>query len=304
MKRRWTDALRVAASAVVTVGLLTWVFGRVDRGDLASLIAQAKVGWLVLAAGLIPIQVLLMAARWRRVAQDLGLSMSGGYAVREYALSILLNQVLPGGMTGDAIRIWRHRSGHGSVGAPLRAAVVERAIGHVAHLMLTLVGLLMWSSFHGAETRPAGALPLVLGILIVFGIALALPSRFIALGKLAKDARVALASPRAVAFHVVVSSGLLATFLLGFSFCALAFGRPLGMAAVTAIPLVMMVMVVPFSVGGWGLREASAATVLAYLGWPPSAALALSGAFGVSVLIGALPGVAVLFHRQRDLATE
>jgi uncharacterized membrane protein YbhN (UPF0104 family) len=298
-KRRWIKALRVLLSAVVTVGLLTWVFSRADRQELSDLIARAEVGWVVLAALLIPIQVLLMAARWQRVAEDLGLPMSRGYAAREYALSVLLNQVLPGGLTGDAVRIWRHRTGHGSVGAPLRAAVVERATGHVAHLLLTLVGLLLWTGMHGEGTRPTGALVLVAGILLLFGLGLAIPSRFIALGKLAKDARTALSTPRRFVFHVVVSFALLATFLLGFTFCGLAFDRPLGIAAVTAIPLVMLVMVVPFSVGGWGLREASAATVLAHLGWPASAALALSASYGLSVLFGALPGVVVLFHRDK-----
>jgi len=95
-----------------------------------------------------------------------------------------------------------------------------------------------------------------------------------------------------------VSSALLGAFLLGFTFCALAFDRPLGMAVFTTIPLVMLPMVIPFSVGGWGLREASAATVLALIGWPTAAALALSAAYGLSFLVGALPGALVLLYRE------
>jgi uncharacterized membrane protein YbhN (UPF0104 family) len=294
---RGRQIARVFLSAGVTVGLLAWVFSHANTDALRTLIVNAKLGWVGLAALLIPLQVLLMAARWQRVAQDLGLPMTRGYAVREYALSTLLNQILPGGMTGDAVRIWRHKSGHGSVGAPLRAAVVERAMGHVAHLLLTLLGLSLWATMHGEGTRPVGALALVIGMLAFFSLGLAVPKRMPGFGKLSKDGRVALATPGRFAFHTVVSAALLGTFLLSFTFCSLAFDHPLGIAALTAIPLVMLVMVVPFSVGGWGLREASAATVLVHLGWSTEAALAVSAAYGVSVLIGALPGVLVVFHR-------
>ena len=65
----------------------------------------------------------------------------------------------------------------------------------------------------------------------------------------------------------------------------------------------MLVMVVPLSVGGWGLREASATAVLAYLGWSPEAALALSAVYGLSVLIGSLPGALVLLRRAPDVGS-
>jgi uncharacterized membrane protein YbhN (UPF0104 family) len=280
----------------VTAGLIAWLLAHTDRQALWSLLSRVQLGWLLAAAGLIPLQVLLCATRWRRMAEDLGLAMSWTTAVREYGLSMFLNQVLPGGMTGDAVRVWRHRRGHGAVGRPLRAAVAERATGQIAHLLLTLVGLLLWSSVHGAAAPP-GSLPLVIGLLVVFGLALAMPDRIRVLGPAARDARTALGSPGRLAFHGTISAALLGTFLLGFTACAAALGHDLGWAVLTAIPLVMLVMVVPFSVAGWGLREASAAMVLGMLGWSTEAALALSAVYGLSVLLGALPGALVLLTR-------
>jgi len=293
-KRRW---LRGLLSVAVTAGLLAWLLSRSDLDALGALFGQLRVEWLLGAAALIPLQVLLSATRWRRMSTDLGLPMSRGRAIREYGLSMFLNQVLPGGLTGDAVRVWRHRHGHGSIGAPLRAALAERATGHVAHLLLTLVGLLLWSRVHPTGP-PGGAIGLVLALLGIALAALALPDRIPGLGSAVRDARVALGRPDRLAFHSAISALLLATFLAGFAASAAALGLHLGWGLVTAIPLVMLVMVVPLSVGGWGLREASAATVLAHLGWSTEAALALSSVYGLSVLIGALPGAVVLRGRR------
>ena len=286
----------------MTAGLLAWLVARADRAAFLDLLSGAHVGWLLIAAALIPLQVLLCAARWRRMAVDLGLPLPRRVAVREYALSIFLNQVLPGGMTGDAIRVWRHRAGHGSVGAPLRAAIAERATGQVAHLLLTLAGLLLWSELHGGSAPP-GAIGLVTALLGIAALALALPGRLPGLGQTASDARIALGTPDRLAFHAVTSGLLLVTFIGGFAASAAAIGQPLGWGLLTAIPLVLLAMAIPLSVGGWGLREVSATAVLAFLGWAPEEALALSAVYGLSVLIGALPGALVLLIRASEPAS-
>jgi uncharacterized membrane protein YbhN (UPF0104 family) len=286
-----TKLLRALLSIALTAGLLTVVVRAVDMGAVLSLIRNARWGWLVIAACLVPLQVCLGAFRWQRVATDLDLPLTRRRAVNEYGLSILLNQILPGGIGGDAVRVWRHKRGHGALGAPLRAAVVERAIGHVAHLVVTLVGVLLWSTVHG-HGAPAGSLPLVLCMCLVFVVLWWFPVR--GLRSLVKDAHVALGSARQWLFHGSVSVSLVCSLLLSFWCCAQALGLPLGLGAVTAVPLLMLIMIIPFSVGGWGLREISATAVLATVGWSPESALALSAAFGIANLLGAAPGALVL----------
>jgi uncharacterized membrane protein YbhN (UPF0104 family) len=171
-KRRW---LRPALSLGLTAGLIAWLLWRVDRVQLWELLAGMEPGWFVLAAALVPLQVVLSAVRWRRFSVDLGLELTWPVAVKEYALSMFLNQVLPGGMAGDGVRVWRQRQGAGSVGPALRAAVVERATGQAAHLMLTGVGLLLWTSVHSVP-RPSGSLELVGILLLGLGVGAARPA--------------------------------------------------------------------------------------------------------------------------------
>jgi hypothetical protein len=54
---------------------------------------------------------------------------------------------------------------------------------------------------------------------------------------------------------------------------------------------------VPVSVGGWGLREATAIALLPRLGWSDEAAVALAATYGVSALIGSLPGAFAWIRR-------
>jgi len=258
---------------------------------LTALYTGSRPAWFVGAALLVPLQVVLGALRWRRVSRDLQMELSGRRAVEEYGLSMLLNQVLPGGMAGDAARVWRHKQGHGSFAAPLRAAVVDRIIGHWAHLLVTAIGLLAWVPIHGVPS-PEGSVTLVALIMTVFAVLWVWPVP--GLRSLVADTRRALGSVYRVLFHAGISIGLVATFLLSFWCCSRGLGLSLGWGAITAVPLLMLVMVVPLSLGGWGLREVSAAVVLSFLGWTTEEAFALSAAYGLVNLMGALPALSVL----------
>ena len=287
MKPTSPKTIRALASVLVTVGLL-WLLGRsVDVDRVASLFSGGDWRWWACAVVLVPIQIGLGALRWHRVAADLSLPMSRRQAVEEYGLSTLLNQLLPGGMAGDATRVWRHKQGHGGLGAPLRAALVDRVIGHWAHLAVTLTGLLLWANVH-PKPPPEGAVGLVVLMATVFVVLWFRPVP--GLRRLLSDLRIALARGTQWVFHGAVSVSLVMCFVLSFWCCAEAIGRPLGWAALTSVPLMMLVMVVPLSVGGWGLRELSSAVVLSQLGWATSDAVALSAAFGFANLLGAIPG--------------
>jgi uncharacterized membrane protein YbhN (UPF0104 family) len=56
------------------------------------------------------------------------------------------------------------------------------------------------------------------------------------------------------------------------------------------IPLTSLIMVVPISIAGWGVREGVMVVGFGYLGVVPEAALALSILYGLLVLVVAFPG--------------
>lgn len=273
---------RAALSILGTLGLLFLVGRRVDLWAVLERVRGAGLGWFVLAALLGPLQVMLGGLRWSWVDRALGGTLGSGQAVREYALSTLLNQVLPGGMAGDAVRVWRQRA-HAGLGLALKAAVVDRWSG-------------LWVLSLGALFGLLGFAPGLLELPVVVVAALALSAVLLLPVEPGPSARRTL---QVAGLPVTVGSVvLLGSFLLGFALVGFALGRGPGGWLFAGVPLLLLAMALPVSVGGWGLREASAVAVLPRFGWTEEDALALSALYGISVLVGALPGGVVLFGRN------
>ena len=290
-KPRWIKRLRAWGSVAVSLGLLVWLGQRFSASEAVALLQTARPEWLLIAVVLTPVQVVLGALRWHRISLQLGMPMGRRHAVEEYGFGVVLNQVLPGGVAGDAVRVWRHKQGHGALGAPLRAALVDRLLGHWAHLVYTVAGVGLWSVLHGSEA-PTGA---VSGLAIWCGaFALVAWKPPPGLRTMMADARTAVTRGTDWVFHAVISALLVAALLMSFACCALALGVPVGWSAVTAVPLMLLATVVPISVGGWGLRELSAVMLLTTVGWTSTQAIAASAAFGVANLLGSAPFIGVL----------
>lgn len=121
--RRLQPLIRVAASLGLLAAVLLWLEPR----TLAAAFSAPEPMWLAAALALSFPQVALSAWRWRLTAQRLGAPIRFGEALREYYVATFLNQILPGGIMGDAARAWRHARRPRSEGV-LRGAVGE-AVG-------------------------------------------------------------------------------------------------------------------------------------------------------------------------------
>jgi glycosyltransferase 2 family protein len=91
--------------------------------------------------------------------------------------------------------------------------------------------------------------------------------------------------------------------LAAFAFCARATGTALPLAAILAlVPLILLTMVLPLTIGGWGLREGAAAALFPLAGASAAAGLATSIAFGLMLLVSVLPGLVALWPVPRARA--
>ena len=71
----------------------------------------------------------------------------------------------------------------------------------------------------------------------------------------------------------------------------------------TLLPLVapvLLSMLVPATVAGWGVREATAAALWGAVGLTVVDGVAISAAYGILVLLSSLPGALVLLSSDRD----
>lgn len=293
----------------VAIGLMVLLWVNLDVPEALRMLARAQPGSLGAALLALTVQTLLSAWRWRLTARQLGLRIAPSQSVREYYLAQIVNQSLPGGMAGDVGRAVRSRREAGLRRAT-EAVIIERLAGQTA-----IIAILLGAAIAVTLTPGGLALPpplLALGTVIgLAAVATAAAIRWLPhLPGAAGRRLMALRAPliRAMAAPVLpaqiaLSLGTATANLLAFDFCARATGTHLPVGAIPVlVPLILVTMVLPISVSGWGLREGAAAAFFPLAGASATAGLAASIAFGLVFLISTLPGLALLLAAGRPNA--
>lgn len=299
-------ALRV----IVTLAILGLLWQLTDGPQVLALLAQTDWLWLLAALATAHGQVLLSALRWRLTAAQLAQPLRKRDAIGEYYLSQFVNLAVPGGVLGDAGRAVRQRHQAGMLRAA-QAVVLERLIGQVALFAVLFGGFIVALIVPGGLVLPewlsdiVGWLALLLVGLAVLGAVLARVPGPVARATVGFFAalRLGLLARGVWPRQVGLSIAIVACNLASFAFCAFATGTDLPfVAVVTILPLILTSMMIPLSVGGWGLREGAAAAIWPVVGAQAEAGIAASIAFGFVILVASLPGVWFLLSQRRRRA--
>jgi uncharacterized membrane protein YbhN (UPF0104 family) len=310
---RWlSPALRLAVTLAL-LGMLAW---QLDIDRLLARLGDLSPGWVLLAVLIGLPQVVLSAWRWRMTAHQVGIALPWPTAIREYYLATFLNQVLPGGVMGDAARAWRHGSARGRPGAhastpsgaAIRAVIIERASGQLALLLVAVAAILLSPALRGGIAglwtahREAGSW-IMLAILLLCAIATQwLRHRpWPPLARFGRDARRALLALSVWPAQLIGSLLIVATYVAVFLCAAQALGLPRSVTELLPlIPPLLMAMAIPLTIAGWGLREGAAAVIWPLAGLPAQEGVALSVTYGLLILAASLPGLAVLLWGRRS----
>ena len=290
--------------AVVSLALLALLGWWLDAGALLDRLAGFDPRWALVGIAISLPQVALLAFRWRFTARRLGLDLPFGVALREYYLSTFLNQVLPGGVMGDVSRAWRHGRAEPErrIGPAARAVILERASGQV---VMCGVAALSFASL----PLTFGAVPATL-MLAVCGAGVAALAALFAfrrrpragpLASFGRDVHTALLARDALPVQLLSSTLVVGTYLAIYVVAARAVG--VSTTLWTLLPLVapvLLSMLVPATVAGWGVREAAAAALWGVVGLTVVDGVAISAAYGVLVLFSSFPGAIVLLSSGRD----
>jgi hypothetical protein len=273
---RWLLGLAVLAAVGWSVGVDPFVAG-VRSLDAATLGLGLLLGVPVTVAG---------AWRWRLVSRGLGVDLPLGRATAACYRSQLLNCVLPGGVLGDVARGAEHGRATGHVARGLRSVAWERTVGQAVSAVVAVLVLLALPS-PVRSSLPVVLAAIVVGLVLLVGLARAWPTLRADLAGLAEQ-RV---WPGVVAASVVALTGLVATYAVA--------ARAVGVTAPvsTLLPLALLVLLgaaLPANLAGWGPREGMAAWAFGAAGLGAAQGVAAAVAFGVMVLVAALPGVMVL----------
>jgi len=313
MIKKW---LMISLKIAVSIGLIWYIFDRLDLdlNRVAGELRQIDFLMLVAALSALGVQACIGGIRWRAVAIAIDAPLTFLNALRLFYIGMFFNQALPGGTGGDAVRMYLgYRVGHSLRGA-INSVMLERVVTVVALVLLVDIALPFLTPTSGIEKlnfiRTATVL---ISLAAVTGIAFLmlldrLPERMCkwkivrGLGYLANDTRRLFLSFRHAS--IAIFWGLLTHINLSFVVFLLASGLGLSVTffdCLMLVPPVVLVVTLPISIGGWGIREGAMVFAFGLIGVPGDSALVLSVMVGLAGLAISLPGGLVwLFSHERD----
>jgi len=298
------------AKMLVSAALLYLALRKADFSDLASRLTLASAGWIALAIAVTLFQVVTGALRWREISTDCGAPLTIAQAVRYCMIGSFFNQTLPSSIGGDAVRLWLVGRGSGWRAATY-SIFVDRAIGLIV-LAVLIVASLPWSY------RLIGDSQGRLALLFVDFAALAAGGGFLLLGQLRwrwlKNLWVTnhIHTCSVITSHAIFCrarggriaflSLLIHILAVVVAWCvARAIAAPILFSEIfQLVPPVMLITMMPISIAGWGVREASMALAFGYAGLPTNDGINVSLLFGAAFfLVGAFGGLVWVFSAEK-----
>ena len=296
-----TRPVKIGLQVGFSAALIFAVLWQADLGRVADALAGISPRWFLLSLLATAFATLVMVERWRLLLVARGRREPGfGWLCETYLIALLLGQVLPTAVGGDAVRAIDLGRRTGDTAEAWSSVLVDRLVGLSALGVLAVVGVVAGG---GGIGRGVAALVLV-GVL--GGSALA---AWLLLSHTARPliARLPLSSLTA-AIHAyrahraalawVFALGLVAQSARVLSIAALAHGMSLPLSVWSLFvlcPVLFLVTIIPVSLNGIGLREATFVVVLAGVGVTREDAFALGLAFfAVGVLVASFGGIALL----------
>ena len=304
---------RVALQLLVSGAIVAYLVWRIDVARTIDLIGDSNGLYLLGALGIFLVTTWGMAWRWQILLASKGIREPLGWLTKLYFVGYAAGQVLPTSIGGDAVRIVEHaRRRPDAKGEAAGAVLIERALGSVGTLVLVAVGLLL------AVGRYEGiALFYWLeGIFLVLCALLAVilfsrrAGRLLArLGPLGRSLRIEAAmrslyralhgyrhQPRALFVVLAVTLVIQTARVMAIWLCGEAVGVELSpLPYVVLGPLLFLVMMVPFTINGLGVREAFFVAFLGRFAVNADAAFATGFLFYAVTVATSIPGGLILF---------
>lgn len=292
---------KIALQAGVTLLLLAWLAAHFEWRHALRALSTVQPYWFGLAVLLYLLNLILSALRWHRIMHSLRRPMPLSLLLRLNWVGAFFNQILPGAVSGDAVRAYYSYPHTRSFTLALAAVLSERVLGLGALLVLAAGAF----GVGNAGMRFPGHLGwLILALCLAYGAAVALilsphldpwMHRLGRLGRKAHEARVAF---RALFRHApdlawVLVLSLLVQVLSVCMFWAVSLALHLELSPFgiwVLWPIISLMTFIPISLAGWGVREGLVVFYFTQLGVAGDKALALSLLAGFAVLLASLPG--------------
>lgn len=315
LKRRLIVGL---AKLVVSLGLLALLFSRTDINSIWIHVRHASIPWLLAGLLLYGLSVVVATWRWGLLCEAQQVAVSNGRLFVSYLVANFFNNFLPSNIGGDVIRI---KDTAGAAGSKTLAATIvlfDRGIGLMGVVLVAALGATAAAGSAASAPLPVWPSWLWAGFLlatVVGAPALISPA---GVGRLLQPLTVF--HPEWVGDRITTITSTLGRFkerpsslaggflgalvvqaimVLFYAAVARSFSIPIGTwHLAVVVPVSFIVQMLPVSVNGFGVREATFSFYFSRLGLPIGSAMALSlGATGLTMLFS-LSGAACYVVRR------
>jgi uncharacterized protein (TIRG00374 family) len=303
--------LRLTGTLLVTGLCTAYLIWKIDLSRTLHILAHAHLGYFLGAVAIMIGTVWPMAWRWQRLLSVRGIHERLSWLTRAYFVAYAAGQILPTSVGGDAVRIFetaRRHPGHGDTGAA--TVLLERAIGGAATLVLAAVGFLLAVGHYDVGAYLWIEAFFVLATIFLGFLLFSRRARpllklgrpvlaWVRLDKLVARVYHAMHSYRdhvGVLLAVfTITLGVQAIRVLAVWLSGKAVGIDLSPRPYYVMgPLLFLVMLVPFTINGFAVRESFFVSFLGKVGVSPDQAFAAGFLFFVLTLLMAVPGALIL----------
>lgn len=303
---------------VVSGGLLWWLLSRVDLGRLWQTARTASPAWLAGALGLYLLMCMLSAWRWRVLLRAQRIAVPLSTLTASFLVATFFNNFLPSNIGGDVVRIGDTARAAGSKTLATTVVLLDRGLGLLALILVAAVGATFAADDAGAPfIGGTGALWLLFAGALTISAPLLLAPAFVGrmlrpLERLHREwvrervDRLTAALSRFRDMPGALLAGFVGGILVQVTLVAFYVAVARGLAIpitipqlAVLIPLSFIVQMVPVSVNGFGVREATFTVYFSRIGLPAESAFALSFIGAVLIMLFSLSGAVAYIARGR-----
>ena len=308
--------LRIVLKLAISAGIIGYLLWQIDIRQTIDLIASSNGLYLLSALAIFLATTWGMAWRWQLLLSSRGIHEPLGWLTSLYFVGYAAGQVLPTSVGGDAVRIVEHGRRRPDRRAEVAAAVVlERVLGSAGTLIMVAVGLVIAiGRYDGIGflvwLELAFVVVLLLTFFLMFSVRarrhLAWTSRVAARLRIEKPARSLYEAlhgyregPRVIAAVLAVTIVMQCFRIVAIWLCGAAVGVDVSpLVYVILGPLLFLVMMVPVTINGLGVREAFFVAFLGRFGVGADEAFATGFLFYAVTVATSIPGALILLWRS------
>jgi len=289
----------VVAKALISIGLIAFLASRLDYSRLLSYWRVLNGVWIVGAVAVLIVEMCAIAAvRLNLILVYVDARRKLTTTMQIALCGFFFEQVTIGFVGGDAVRLWLLKRADVPLGRAIRALLLDRTCGFASLVLLSLLGIHALLPLVDEKVRSVIAGTLIVSIatgLVAVAVAFALT-------KLLPRSRLARfwerLGPQGQAVNVVALTTVFALAATTHLLNILVFwmlGQSLGLTMTldqwfVVAPTVLLISMLPISVGGWGVREGAMVVALHGFGIPTEEAVLPSILFGLCIVTATLPG--------------